>query len=228
MQATNSLLNIFIYVLFFGFSWMCKIRGIHRLINDDEVFTSKPRGLISTHIIGTIWLGLVPVILLKQSILKVLTEIKVPVSFIIVLYFFVLILIITIAFEQSKKDYEKSQGSYESFARLSSKFFNSYFIVRALFLFSYELWFRGFVLFGCIHRFGIPFAIFLNVTLYVFLHIFNGKKEALACVPFGLLVCFFSIIFNSALPAIILHIGFSLVYEINIYRLNLINYKTVK
>jgi hypothetical protein len=50
----------------------------------------------------------------------------------------------------------------------------------------------------------------------------------LACIPFGLLVCFFSIFFNSVLPAIMLHIGFSLVYEINIYRLNLINSKTVK
>ena len=215
-------------MLFFGFSWICKIKGIHRLVNDDGVFTQKPRGLITAHIIGIIWLGLVPVIVLKQSILQVLTEIKMPVSFIIVLYFFLLILIITIAFEQSKKAYEKSQSSSESFARLSLKFFNSYFIVRALFLFSYELWFRGFLLFDCIHWFGIPLAVLINVTLYVLVHIFNGKKEALACIPFGLIVCFFSIYFNSVLPAILLHIGFSLAYEYNFYRLNLINSKTAK
>ncbi|MCI4443772.1 MAG: CPBP family intramembrane metalloprotease [Lentimicrobium sp.] len=228
MQATNSLLYVISYVLLFGFSWMCKIKGIHRLINDDGGFTQKPKGLISAHIIGIIWLGLVPVIVLKQSILQVLTEIKMPVSFIIVLYFFLLILIITIAFEQSKKAYEKSQSSSESFARLSLKFFNSYFIVRALFLFSYELWFRGFLLFDCIHWFGIPLAVLINVTLYVLVHIFNGKKEALACIPFGLIVCFFSIYFNSVLPAILLHIGFSLAYEYNFYRLNLINSKTAK
>jgi len=228
MQATNSLLYIFIYVLFFGFSWMSKIRGIHRLINDDGGFTQKPRGLISAHIIGILWLGLFPLIVLKQSIFKVLTEIKIPVSFIIVLYFFLFILIVTIAFEQSKKAYEKCQVPSESFARLSSNFFIYYFIVRALFLFSYELWFRGFLLFDCIHWFGIPLAVFINVSLYVLLHIFNGKKEALACIPFGLLVCFFSILFNSALPAILLHIGFSLAYEFNIYRLNLINSKTAK
>jgi len=228
MQATNSLLYIFIYVLFFGFSWMSKIKGIHRLINDDGGFTQKPRGLISAHIIGILWLGLFPLIVLKQSIFKVLTEIKIPVSFIIVLYFFLFILIVTIAFEQSKKAYEKCQVPSESFARLSSNFFIYYFIVRALFLFSYELWFRGFLLFDCIHWFGIPLAVFINVSLYVLLHIFNGKKEALACIPFGLLVCFFSILFNSALPAILLHIGFSLAYEFNIYRLNLINSKTAK
>jgi membrane protease YdiL (CAAX protease family) len=207
---------------------MCKIKGIHRLINDDGVFTQKSRGLIMAHIIGILWLGVIPIIVLKHSILKVITEIKIPVNFIIVLYFFLLILIIAIAFEQSKNAYEKNQSSSENSTRLSSDFFRSYFIVRALFLFSYELWFRGFLFFDCIHWFGIPLAVFINVTLYVLLHIFNGKKEALVCIPFGLLVCFFSIFFNSVLPAIMLHIGFSLVYEINIYRLNLINSKTVK
>jgi len=228
MQATNSLLYVISYVLFFGFSWFSKIKGIHRLINDDGGFIQKPDGLISAHIIGILWLGILPVILLDQSILKVLADIKIPVSFIIVLYFFLLILIVTIAFEQSKNAYKKSQSSSESFARLSSKFFISYFIIRALFLFSYELWFRGFLLFYCIYWFGIPLAVFINVSLYVLLHIFNSKKEILACIPFGLLVCFFSILFNSALPAIMLHIGFSLAYEYNIYRLNLTNSKTVK
>lgn len=228
MQATDSLLYTISYVLFFGFSWLCKIKGIHRFINDDGVFTQKIKGLITAHIIGIIWLGLIPIIVLKQSILEVLTQIKIPVSFIIVQYFFLLILIVAIACEQSKNAYKKSQVPSESFIRLSSKFFISYFIVRALFLFSYELWFRGLLLFDCIQWFGIPLAVFINVFFYVFLHIFNGKKEALACIPFGLLVCFFSIVFNSALPAIMLHIGFSLTYEINTYRLNCINSKAVK
>lgn len=228
MQAANSLLYIISYILFFGFSWMCKIKGIHRLVNNDGVFTQKPKGLILSHSIGILWLGIIPVIVLKHSIFQVITEIKIPVSFIIVLYFFLLILIIAIAFEQSKNAFEKNQNSSENRTRLSSDFFRSYFTFRALFLFFYELWFRGFLLFDCIHWFGMPLAVFINVTLYVLLHIFNGKKEALACIPFGLLVCFFSIFFNSVLPAIMLHIGFSLVYEINICRLNLINSKTVK
>jgi membrane protease YdiL (CAAX protease family) len=215
-------------MVFFGFSWMCKIKGIHRLINDDGVFTLKPKGLISAHIIGIIWLGLISVILLKHTNFEVLTEIKIPVSFIIVLYFFLFLLIVAIAFEQSKNAYIKSQSSSESFARLSSEFFLSYFIIRAVFLFSYELWFRGLLLFDCIHWFGIPLAVLVNVFLYVLVHIFNGKKEVLACLPFGLLVCFFSIVFNTVWPAIMLHIGFSLAYEINFYRLNLINSKTLK
>ncbi|SHG50651.1 hypothetical protein SAMN05443549_104266 [Flavobacterium fluvii] len=64
--------------------------------------------------------------------------------------------------------------------------------------------------------------------LYVLVHIFNSKKGILACIPFGLMVCFFSITFNSSWPAILLHIVFSSIYELNFCRLNLINPKTVK
>jgi membrane protease YdiL (CAAX protease family) len=228
MQATNGLLYLFGYALFFGFSWVCKNNGIHRLINDDGNFTSKPRGLIGAHIIGIIWLGLFPLIFLKQSILQVLATIKIPVSFVIVLYFFIFLLIVTIASNQSKSTYEKARGLSENGIHLSSQFFITYFIVRALFLFSYELWFRGFLLFDCIRWFGIPIAVSINVFLYVLVHIFNGKKEMLACIPFGFLVCFFGILFNAVWPAIIFHIGFSLVYELNFYRFNLINAKTAK
>lgn len=226
MQATNSLVYILIYVLFFGFSWMSKINGIHRLIDDDGVFTQKPKGLFFAHCIGIIWLGFIAVILLKHPILKEVTSIEIPASKSLVLYFSFFILIVTIAFNQSKKGYKKNQDTSENFTRLSSEFFISYFIVRALFLLSYELWFRGFLLFDSIHWFGIPLAVFINVCLYVLIHIFNDKKEVLACIPFGLLVCFFSILFNSAWPAIILHICFSMVYELNIFRLNSINSKT--
>lgn len=226
MQTTNSLIHLFTYVIFFGFSWMSKINGVHRLINDDGVFTQKPQGLIGSHVFGMIWFGSIPLILMKDSILSVLTDIKIPHSFFIVLYFLIFILIVTTASDQSKKLYENKQESPKNFTQLSSQFFISYFIVRALFLFSYELWFRGVFLFDGILWFGTPLAVFINVSLYVLIHIFNGKKEMLACIPFGLLVCFFSISFNTAWPAIMLHIGFSLVYELHIFRINFINTKT--
>lgn len=228
MQATDSLVHAFIYALFFGFSWMCKINGIHRLINEEGGFTSKPLGLIGSHIIGMIWLGIVPVILVKTSILSVLTEIEMPNVFLIVLYFLIFILLMGIALNQSKNTHETKQQPPENRIHLTSRFFIAYFIVRALFLFSYESWFRGFLLFDCIRWFGIPLAVLVNVVLYVLVHIFNDKKEILACLPFGLLVCFFSMSFHSAWPAIMLHIGFSLVYELNFYRLNLMHPKTVK
>lgn len=228
MQTTDSLVYLFIYILFFGFSWMCKINGIHRLINDDGVFTSKPRGLIGSNIIGIIGLGIIPVLLVKTSIVSLLTKIIIPHSSFVVLCFLIFILMMTIAFNQSKNTHKKRQESIENWVHLSSTFFIFYFIVRALFLFSYELWFRGLLLFDCIRWFGITLAVCINAFLYVLVHIFNSKKELLACIPFGLLVCFFSILFNVAWPAILLHISFSSVYELNFYRLNLMNSKTAK
>lgn len=228
MQTTDSLVFALIYVLFFGFSWMCKINGIHRLINDEGIFTQKPRGLIGSHIIGMIWLGIIPMILLENPVLNVLTDIKTPNVFLMALYFLIFMLIATIALNQGENTYEIKQQTTENRVHLSSRFFIVYFIVRALFLFSYELWFRGFLLFYFVGWFGIPLAVFMNVTLYVLVHIFNSKKEIVACIPFGLLVCFFSMIFNSAWPAILLHIGFSLGFELNFYRLSLMNSKIVK
>ena len=180
---------LFIYVLLFGFSWVCRINSIHRLINDDGAFTSKPKNLIGTHFIGVILFGLIPVILLKNSVLKVLTNHKIPDSFLIFLFIFIFMLLITTAFKQSKTAFKNKQGSYESFIHLSSSFFISYFMIRALFLFAYELWFRGFLLFDCIHRVGIASAIFINFSPYILLHIFNCKKELLSCIPFDVLVC---------------------------------------
>ena len=81
MQTTNIRIYIFCYVMFFVLSWINKINNNQRLINDEGVFTSKPGNLIGSHIIGLLWLGLVPVILLKHSILKVLAGNEMPNSF---------------------------------------------------------------------------------------------------------------------------------------------------
>ncbi len=217
MQTTNIIIYIFCYAMFFVLSWISKLNNNQRLINDEGGFTSKPGNLIASHVIGILWLGVVPLILLKHSMLKLLTGNEMPGGLFIFIFILIFTLIISIAFKQSGA-YVKNQGSPEGFNDLSSTFFISYFIIRALFLFVYELWFRGFLLFDCISWTGIPVAVSFIVFLYVLVHIFNSKKEMWACIPFGLLVCFLNILFNAAWPAIILHIGFSLVYELNIYR----------
>jgi hypothetical protein len=218
------MIYLFSYVLFFVLSWIGKTYNSNRLINDDGEFTSKPGKLIGFHSIGIIVLGLVPGILLNYSVLKIVTGDKTP-PILVFLYLMIFIIIVTIALKQSKSVYEKKQGLSESLNRLFPDFFISYFIIRALFLFVYELWFRGFLLFDCVNWIGIPLAVSLNIFLYVLVHVFNGQKEMCACIPFGILVCVLSILFDAVWPAIILHIGFSLVYELTIYRLNLITLK---
>ena len=228
MQTTNVMIYLFCYTMFFVLSWMSKVNNNQRLINDEGTFTSKPGKLIGSHIIGILWLGVVPIFLLKHSVMKVLTGNQIPQISFDIFYILIFALIILIAFKQSENIIAKKQRSSENFIQLSSAFFICYFIIRALFLFVYELFFRGFLLFESINWLGIPAAVALNVFLYVTVHIFNSKKEMMACIPFGILVCFLSILFKAVWPAILLHMGFSLVYELNICRSYFYSSKTVR
>lgn len=221
MQTSTILLYLMSYILFFVFNWKCIKEGNQRLINDDGDFTSKPKQLIHAHLIGAIWLGIAPVMTLKESVLNVLIDPKTIETNTILLYALTFIAILFVALQQSKNALEKREQPSGSSLHLSAFFFGSYFMTRALFLFSYELWFRGGLLFETAAGIGMPLAIVANIFPYVLLHVFNSRKELLACIPFGIVSCLFCFAFNAAWPAILLHIGFSLGYEINFYRLNL-------
>ncbi len=225
MQTTTITIYLICYVMVFILSWIGKSNNNLRLINEG-VLTSKPGNLIGSQIIGILWLGLVPLILLKHDFLTLFSGLNIPAGSSLFLYILIFILVISMANKQSKNDSSRIQASTEDIINLSPTFYIRYFIGRSLFLFVYELWFRGFLLFDSINRIGMPTAVTLNVFLYALLHIFNSKKEMLACIPFGLLLCFLSILFNAAWPAIILHISFSLIYELNIYRSYLYSFKT--
>jgi membrane protease YdiL (CAAX protease family) len=58
-----------------------------------------------------------------------------------------------------------------------------------IYLISYEYIFRGFLLYSLIHSIGYWPGILLNTILYALVHIPKGKNEALASIPFGLLMC---------------------------------------
>ncbi len=225
MQTTTTLLYLISYVFFFAFNWKNIKDGSQRLINDDGDFTSKPKQLLLTHLIATIWLGFVPILILKNTFSNLLIDLQTLKTNMLLLYILTLITILFIAFKQSKYAHKKREHSSESSLHLSTLFFTSYFITRALFLFSYEFWLRGGLLFEIATDIGMPLAIVANIFLYVLLHIFNSRKELLACIPFGIAACLFSFLFNAVWPAILLHIAFSLAYEINFYRLNLIHLK---
>lgn len=226
MQTSTFLLYLTSYILFFIFNWKQIKKGSQRLINDEGNFTIKPKQLINAQLSGTILLGITAVITLKNAILNTLINPETITVNSIIIYLSIFILILFLALKQSKDAFRNRQPSSENSLQLPVLFFCSYFISRVCFLFSYELWLRGSLLFETANSLGIPLAIFTNVFLYVLLHIFNSRKELLACIPFGIAVCLFNLLFNAVWPAIILHIGFSLAYEINFYRLNFIHLKT--
>ncbi len=86
-------------------------------------------------------------------------------------------------------------------------------VLRSSFLVSYEWFFRGCILFSCIDLFGTIPAIIINLVLYALIHSFNGKKEMYGSVPFGLMLCLFTIWYQSVWPAILLHLLLSSSHE---------------
>lgn len=86
-------------------------------------------------------------------------------------------------------------------------------VLRSSFLISYECFFRGYVLFTCIDLFGIIPSIIINLVLYALIHSFNGKKEMYGAIPFGLMLCLFTVWYQSVWPAILLHLLLSSSHE---------------
>jgi len=79
----------------------------------------------------------------------------------------------------------------------------------AVYLFAYELMFRGFLL-QALLPYGVVLAVAVNIALYVAVHVPKGLSEAIAAVPFGLLLCFLTIEFGTIWAAFILHLVLAL------------------
>ena len=201
MQTPPVLIYSFCYAMVFILSLVSKKEGSHRLIKDDGSISDKPGNIIGLHLIGIMWLGLVPVFVLKLPVLKTFTGSSFQDSSLLIIFLGLLVL--------------TAAGATRAGKIVQQQISN-------------ELWFRGFLLFYSIDTIGIPLAVTVNVLLYVLLHLFNSKKEMLACIPFGLLVCWLCIVFNAAWPAVVLHITFSLLYEINIYQSHFTTSKTAR
>jgi membrane protease YdiL (CAAX protease family) len=82
-----------------------------------------------------------------------------------------------------------------------------------IYLIGYEFLFRGFLLFACIDYFGIWPAVAINILIYSFVHIPRGFKEAAGAIPFGFILCYFTILSGTIWAATILHIVLALSNE---------------
>ena len=85
--------------------------------------------------------------------------------------------------------------------------------LRILFLISYEWFFRALLLTDLSSWVGTEYGIIINVLLYALIHIHKSKKEIIGCLPFGLLVCVFTVWWHSVWPAIIFHLQIAIVNE---------------
>src|SRR4030095_11924026 len=88
-----------------------------------------------------------------------------------------------------------------------------YALLRTVFLAVYEWFFRGLLLMIFFKWVGMSWAILINITLYTLVHFHQHKKEIISCIPFGLLLCVFTIWWQSIWPAIIFHLQIALLNE---------------
>jgi len=85
--------------------------------------------------------------------------------------------------------------------------------VRSIFLMVYEWFFRGLLLIALCNWLGTILGITINVLLYALLHAYKDRKEMAGCIPLGILLCVFTIWWQSIWPAIIFHLQIALITE---------------
>jgi hypothetical protein len=85
--------------------------------------------------------------------------------------------------------------------------------LRLLYLISYECFFRGSLLMSFCFLAGVTWGVIINISLYTLIHIQKDKRVILACIPFGLLVCLFTVWWQSVWPAIIFHSQIAIIHE---------------
>jgi hypothetical protein len=203
------------YLVFFLLTFLSKKNKSNKLFTNNGT-VSNSANLIALQIAGIIWLGAVPPVFSGTSLITVIfTKAEPGLLQTMVLLFFIGITV-WFALYQSAKDFSRFVYSGNNLAIFSGGFAISYLVTRIFFLFVYEAWFRGLLLFTCIAYMGIPLAVAVNIVLYTLLHAFSGKKEMLSCIPFGMLLCGLSIWFGAAWPAIMLHLALAIAYETNL------------
>jgi membrane protease YdiL (CAAX protease family) len=201
------------YTGFFILSWLAKSNDGNKLF-DEKGAVRNPGTLIGLQIGGILWLGLVPFFIFKKSLSSIVFGNTSPEILPLIIFFVLAGVIVFVATRQSRKDMDAMLNKGIA-TILSSSFIVRYIIVRFIFLCVYEVFFRGFLLNDSINQLGIPLAITINIALYVLIHIFSGRKEIIGSIPFGLVLCAVSILFNAVWPAIVLHLALSFTYEIS-------------
>ena len=109
--------------------------------------------------------------------------------------------------------YSGFQLKWKLNAAISIRESMSYLCLRVPGLIVYEIFFRGVLLGIFLEWFPISVAILLNMVLYALAHAFSSRREFFGSFPFGLILCYLTILNQSIYPAVLLHLCLALPYE---------------
>ena len=89
--------------------------------------------------------------------------------------------------------------------------------IRFAFLFCYEFFFRGVLLYKFLEFSSLSMAVFYSTMLYVLIHIFDSRKEIIGAIPFGVVLCLFAYFSRSIWYVFLIHLSLSAVYEFSMF-----------
>lgn len=91
----------------------------------------------------------------------------------------------------------------------TNKTFSINLIGWSIYLFGYELLFRGVLLFLLVDTLGVVVAIAINVLVYAISHVPKGLSETLGAIPLGLVLCILTLKSGTIWIAFFVHIALS-------------------
>ncbi|HYM93568.1 MAG TPA: CPBP family intramembrane glutamic endopeptidase, partial [Chitinophagaceae bacterium] len=205
------------YLAFFLISLVSKSEGGYKLFTEDGP-ARNTGALQGLQITGILWFGIIPFYILGIPFSEMVFGDKFPDFFPALIFILIAVALSLFALIQSQNLFGKIISYKIVFKIFSRAFIARYILLRFLFLCAYEIFFRGYLFTDSLHYLGITEAVLLNVFLYTLLHAPGNKKEMIACIPFGILLCVICIWLKAVWPAIVLHVSLSLTYEINLVR----------
>lgn len=213
-MGNTSQLYYLITISFIVYFIMCYAYKILKIQNVEEALLTR-RGLLLInlkHILGILLFGLI-FYLITPEYRFLINSFEIPNLNILLLVLGVVFISASLAFTLVKKNLKNK-------AKISQYSHNqgwTYFIIRIVFLISYEFFFRGVLLFYFMEINGLILAIIISTLLYVLIHIFDSKAEILGAIPFGIVLCLFSYFTNNIWAAFIIHGTLSGVYEVSMF-----------
>jgi membrane protease YdiL (CAAX protease family) len=115
---------------------------------------------------------------------------------------------------------QMNHQAYPTVRRLiwSRKLVGTYMASWGIYLFGYELLYRGLLFFICVEHMGVLTASVINIAIYAATHAYKGYIEVFGSIAAGLAMCALVYRTESFLPGFILHLQMSWINFVLVYR----------
>jgi membrane protease YdiL (CAAX protease family) len=214
----KAFLPIILAILFFSVYWFTaqseKIK--QRFYQKYDFDTASTRHIFFTKYFGFITMGLFP-LLISLLVIKGstfadygLTIIPDTVFFSAVWIAGLILLIVPFAYFNAR-----NPGNLAKYPQIRAREWTRKTVIIntagwMLYLFGYEVLFRGVLLFPVAESLGVWPAIAINIAIYTAVHIPNGLNETVGAAPLGLIFCLLTLLSGTIWIAVVVHMAMAL------------------